>query len=102
MYSNPQFPADLVTFTEEILYGEHHFLCSASFPKKPVPVDISVETSSFKNIKTLVCYRERIEDVATQLALVKALFMNESSELKNYIAEPKYQISEVDHSNTKL
>ena len=49
-----------------------------------------------------MCYRERIEDVATQLALVKALFMNESSELKNYIAEPKCQISEVDHSNTKL
>ena len=27
MWSNPQFPADLVTFTEEILNGKLHFLC---------------------------------------------------------------------------
>ena len=26
--SNPQIPADLVTFTEEILNGKLHFLCS--------------------------------------------------------------------------
>ena len=25
--SNPQYPADLVTFTEEILNGKLHFLC---------------------------------------------------------------------------
>ena len=28
MWPNPQFPADLVTFTEEILNGIFHFLCS--------------------------------------------------------------------------
>ena len=28
MWPNPQFPADLVTFTEEIFNGELHFLCS--------------------------------------------------------------------------
>ena len=28
MWTNPQFPADLVTFTEEILNGKFHFLCS--------------------------------------------------------------------------
>ena len=26
----PQFPADLVTFTEEILNGTRHFLCSVN------------------------------------------------------------------------
>ena len=26
---NLQFPVDVVTFTEEILYGKFHFLCSA-------------------------------------------------------------------------
>ena len=26
---NPQFPADLVTFTEQIINGKLHFLCSA-------------------------------------------------------------------------
>ena len=28
MWPNPQSPADLVTFTEEILNGKFHFLCS--------------------------------------------------------------------------
>ena len=28
MWPNPQFPADLVTFTEEIFNGKLHFLCS--------------------------------------------------------------------------
>ena len=30
MWPNPQFPKDLVTFTEEILNGKHQFLCSAA------------------------------------------------------------------------
>ena len=29
-WPNPQFPADLVTFTEEILNGKLHFLCSVT------------------------------------------------------------------------
>ena len=28
MWTNPEFPADLVTFTEETLNGKLHFLCS--------------------------------------------------------------------------
>ena len=28
MWTNPQFPADLVTFTKEILNGKLHFLCN--------------------------------------------------------------------------
>ena len=28
MWPNPQFPADLITFTEEILNWKLHFLCS--------------------------------------------------------------------------
>ena len=30
MWPNPQFPADLVTFTEEIINGKLHFLCSVT------------------------------------------------------------------------
>ena len=30
MWLNPEFPADLVTFTEEIFNGKLHFLCSDS------------------------------------------------------------------------
>ena len=33
MGPNPQFPANLVTFTEEILNGKLHFLCSESHTK---------------------------------------------------------------------
>ena len=32
MLPNPQFPADLVIFTEEILNGKLHFLCSVNYP----------------------------------------------------------------------
>ena len=31
MRPNPQFPTDLVTFTEEIFNGKLQFLCSAIF-----------------------------------------------------------------------
>ena len=34
MWLNPQFPADLVTFTEEILNATIHFLCSADTVSK--------------------------------------------------------------------
>ena len=30
MWLNPQFPVDLVIFTEKILNGKLHFLCSAA------------------------------------------------------------------------
>ena len=30
MWPNPQFPADLSTFTEEILNGKLNFLCSVN------------------------------------------------------------------------
>ena len=31
MWLNPQFPADLVTFTEDILNGKLYFLCSVIY-----------------------------------------------------------------------
>ena len=64
------------------------------YPQKTVPVEISVETPNFRSIKTSVCYRKRIENVTTPLALIKALFVNEILELKNEIAETKHKISE--------
>ena len=33
MWLNPQFPVDLVKFTEEILNGNFHFLCSEHLAK---------------------------------------------------------------------
>ena len=37
MWPNPQFPADLVPFTEEILNGKLHFLRSVSSNLQPSP-----------------------------------------------------------------
>ena len=40
MWSNPQFPADLVTFPEVIFNGKSYFLCSGNSYKKlfyPLP-----------------------------------------------------------------
>ena len=34
MWPNPQFSADLATFTEEMLNGKLHFLCSVIYIKK--------------------------------------------------------------------
>ena len=41
MWSNPQFPADLVTFTEEILNRNFHFLCSEGDAQGKILVNIS-------------------------------------------------------------
>ena len=35
MWSNPQYPADLVRFTEEIFNGKLPFLCSGVTPRVP-------------------------------------------------------------------
>ena len=40
MWLSPQFPADLVTFTEEILNGKLHFLYSA-------PPDINIDNTLY-------------------------------------------------------
>ena len=54
MSPNPQFPVDLVTFTEEILNGKLHFLCSTSHADGTNPYsyaqDISSVISEFQRI----------------------------------------------------
>ena len=53
MWPNPQFPAHLVTFTEEILNGKLHFLCSESnkifelTPSAPNPCHYHLYPSSY-------------------------------------------------------
>ena len=59
MGPNPQFPANLVTFTEEILNGKLHFLCSVVFQNRHLNVrsfhlryNISLK-QMFVNLKAL-------------------------------------------------
>ena len=48
MWLNPQFPAALVTFTEEILHGKLQFLCSGIFLR----ILEIFQTSCSVNVKT--------------------------------------------------
>ena len=45
MESNPQFPADLVTFTEEIRNEKLHFLCSVGLCPTSM-MDVFAKTDS--------------------------------------------------------
>ena len=49
MRSNPQETADLVTFTEKILDGKLHFLCSVS--KSSVSRELAVSDQGFGVIR---------------------------------------------------
>ena len=74
MWLNPQFPADLVTFTEEILNGKLHFLCSVKVtiqpPTNPSPSDKTLLllwkkhflTEIYKNTKHLLskCFKNAV------------------------------------------
>ena len=50
MWPNPQFPVDLVTFTEETLYGKLHFLCNENYRK----IKYWVFTITWKNQYNLI------------------------------------------------
>ena len=51
MWPNPQFPADLVTFTEEILNEKLHFLCRVSkISKVEVHAGYSQRLEYFKRV----------------------------------------------------
>ena len=57
MWPNPQFPADLATFNEEILNGKLHFLCSLTSESyftisAAKPVNIIQQNINFKKSTT--------------------------------------------------
>ena len=87
MWPNPQFPADLVTFIEEILNRKLHFLCSGTFhnisvteigfaihPTKSIIVPkqkitfLGFEMDTLNMTLTLTCNKkDKIRNVATTL-----------------------------------
>ena len=56
MRPNPQETADLVTFTEEILNGKLHFLCSDEKQTTPSNHNTLYMTSNMIYLKTLTFY----------------------------------------------
>ena len=68
MWPNPQFPADLVTFTVEILDGKLHFLCSGKCTKdvKRLFQKKKKKKKKFANMSDHVCtnffYKRNVYD----------------------------------------
>ena len=50
MWPNPQESADLVTFTEEILNGKLHFLCSENYLPRFVFSDLDADYAPYHTI----------------------------------------------------
>ena len=59
MWPNPQETADLVTFTEEILNGKRHFLCSVSFETRNIKI-------VYYGLETITSLAPKIWDLVTQ------------------------------------
>ena len=62
MWLNPQFPADLVTFTEEILNGKLHFLCNVSNLVRYETIfgnwkPFKIDEKCFLQVKCFLCWQ---------------------------------------------
>ena len=53
MRPNPEFPADLVTFTEEILNGKLYSLCSVIITARTTAILFCAEASKQKATKSI-------------------------------------------------
>ena len=72
MWPNSQFPADLATFTEEILSGKLHFLCSDKFPiLVREGLHDPVETMSV--ISNMGESKEHLQKILHALVIIKAI-----------------------------
>ena len=86
MWPNPQFPADLVTFPEEILNGKLHFLCCAIWD----------HLHNLKNVKSihgvvlhLVKLRSSISSVLHKVTLLLLHLLRYLLHLLDWINGPK-------------
>ena len=64
MWPNPQFPADSGTFTEEILNGKLHFLCSALLQNK----DLEIQKSAKGNTIVVIdkdAYKQKMKAITS-------------------------------------
>ena len=71
MWPNLQFPADFDTFTEEILNGKLHFLCSDLVCAIETLIQFLPTTPMFWTLKEFICIR------------ILKLFILEYSTLRN-------------------
>ena len=85
MLSNPEFLADLVTLTGEILNGKLHFLCSVLIDSKkkisrttPSNFYIWLELKQHESLFSPVCTQEILENCSGSLVIdaLPALIFN--------------------------
>ena len=72
MWPNPEFPADLVTFTEEILSGKIHFLCSVNLPGPNYVFPQLIEIKS-QYVKFIINFQQRLQQF-TWAKLLETIF----------------------------
>ena len=73
MWPNPQFPTDLVTFTEEILNGKPHFFCTVSHTRTWMKLSRFKRLSKDETTST----GETFFDMAWILHLVKCIELSQ-------------------------
>ena len=83
MRPNPQFPADLVTFTEEIPNGKLHFLCSGATEMPIKTMNLNLNSSVPLEIKKF-WHHQPTKEENFQL-LCKSYFITEATEAQKYI-----------------
>ena len=98
MWPNLQFPADLVTFTEEILYGKLYFLCSIYYRGvfRTLP-NIYSKASLQKLLTTKNCYLQSDLPVAYMLysghlKIVDTFSWNQPNHLMLFLWENKKKL----------
>ena len=64
MWPNPQFPENLVTFTEKILNGKLHFLCSVFVNKMEIKQNKKIKQPGFRNVH-MVFFKMSLQDLFT-------------------------------------
>ena len=85
MWPNPQESADLVTFTEEILNGKVHFLCSEIYLQLIQP-----ETFDFLTLRS----NSKVNQTLMKKLLLLKLWKNQYKVwLRKFMKTPVYHVS---------
>ena len=106
MWPNQQFPADLVTFTEEILTGKLHFLCSVSceiskhnitIPRLKL-ISTIMGANLVQNVKPALTQSVRSVTVWTDSTVV-LYWLNEKGNYRQFVENKVNKITEKEFIN---
>ena len=108
MWPNPQIPADLVTFTEVILNGKLHFLCSEYKPmhfsilllhRKETPAYI-ILWSYTQGIHFLLLKTKKTSVSGNKIFSTKTVFPIQTCQQKRILSDPQVFCSAITQSHS--